>query len=149
MSCDSYIFIGHVPFAATNLYAPPYDVVLSCQCRTGSIGCSPTLWNRGYAGCCKLTSENTPSTHSGEWASLPRSKRRGVKKGVEHIVPANGAFIRPCVPAGWPPPSRCDCSPLGWILVRLVGCLSGCAAPWLARGCRRPGAQRRSPCRGR
>jgi hypothetical protein len=27
--------------------------------------------------------------------SLPCSKRRGFKKGVEHIVPANGAFILP------------------------------------------------------
>src|SRR5215207_5583802 len=41
------------------------------------------------------TSENFPSTHSGEWASLPCSKRRSFKKEVEHIVPANRAFIRP------------------------------------------------------
>src|SRR5918998_5454763 len=34
-------------FATTHLYAPPQDVVLSCQCRTGPIGCSPTLWDRG------------------------------------------------------------------------------------------------------
>jgi hypothetical protein len=34
---------------------------------------------------------------------LPCLKRRGFKKEVEHIVPANGAFIRPCVPLGWWP----------------------------------------------
>jgi hypothetical protein len=39
-----------------------------------------------------------------EGASLPCSKRRGFEKGVEHIVPANGAFIRPCVPVGCPDP---------------------------------------------
>jgi hypothetical protein len=39
-----------------------------------------------------------------ESASLPCSKRRGLKKEVEHIVPANGAFIRPCLPVGWPDP---------------------------------------------
>src|SRR5215208_3527097 len=70
----------------------------------------------------RRSSQNTPSTHLFEWASLPCSKRRDFKKGVEHIVPANGAFIRPCVPVG--PPSRGDCSPLGWILARLVGCIS-------------------------
>src|SRR5215218_1513694 len=55
-------------------------------------------------------------------ASLPCSKRRGFKKEVEHIVPANGAFICPCLSGG--PASRGGCSPLGGILVRLVGCIS-------------------------
>src|SRR5215203_1734723 len=55
---------------------------------------------------------------------LPCSKRRGFKKEVEHIVPANGAFIRPCLPVGWPGPYRGDCSPLEGILVPLVGCIS-------------------------
>jgi hypothetical protein len=54
---------------------------------------------------------------------LSCSKRRGFKKEVEHIVPANGAFIRP-VSLWGPLPSRGDCSPLGWILVPLVGCIS-------------------------
>ena len=53
-------------FEIYNLYAPPQVVVLSCRCRTGSIGCSPTLWDRGYAGCCKRTSENSSSKHLGE-----------------------------------------------------------------------------------
>jgi hypothetical protein len=50
------------------------------------------------------SSQNTPSTHSSGWASLQCSKRRGFKKEVEHIVPANGAFIRPCLPVRWPDP---------------------------------------------
>jgi hypothetical protein len=45
-------------------------------------------------------SQRAPSTHLVEWASLPCLKRRDFKKGVEHIVPANGAFIRPWVPLG-------------------------------------------------
>jgi len=66
-----------------------------------------------------------PSTHLVESASLPCSKRRDIKKGAEHIVPANRAFISPCLPLGCAPiSSRGDCSLLGWILVRLAGCIS-------------------------
>src|SRR5918997_5835757 len=43
-------------------------------------------------------SQRAPSTHLVEWASLQCSKRRGLKKGVEYIIPANGAFIRGCLP---------------------------------------------------
>src|SRR5215218_2122016 len=48
----------------------------------------------------RRSSQRAPSTHLVEWASLPCSKRRDFKKGVEHIVPANGALICPCVPLG-------------------------------------------------
>ena len=52
----------------------------------------------------RRSSKNSPSTHSVEWASLPCSKRRGCKKEVEHIAPANGATICPCLPVGWADP---------------------------------------------
>jgi hypothetical protein len=44
---------------------------------------------------CPRTSENSPCTHLGEWASLPCSKSRGCKKGVEHILPANEPLFVP------------------------------------------------------
>jgi hypothetical protein len=55
--------------------------------------------------------------------SLPCSKRRGFKKAVEHLFLQMEPLFALCL-CGVAQPSRGDRSPLGWILVPLVGCIS-------------------------
>src|SRR5215213_7904843 len=69
------------------------------------------------------TSQNSVTRTLLQRAALVLEEEMAIEKGVS-IFPANGAFICPCLPVGWPLPSRGDCSPLGGILVRLVGCIS-------------------------
>jgi uncharacterized protein with GYD domain len=71
----------------------------------------------------RRSSQNFPSTHSGEWASLQCSKRRGLKEGSSILYPQMEPLFAPVSLWGGPT-SRGDCRPLGRILVPLVGCIS-------------------------